>query len=177
MSDWTISTSNLPWMIPTLDKKETKKTKRTEFIEVFIILKSELGPRDDMLTVTVSAARIINILSSNGLRPLLRYSRIGDDEDDGSGFFGYRRRAPRRAGGEQFPKVPSEAGRVLMSSGDFGSNAHYVDELKKRRKALATKLMWRELGVDVNGARKRATQSISQVSTQTKRQEVKLTAL
>lgn len=79
------------------------------------------------------------------------------------GFLGYRRRLNRRVGSDQFPKVPSEAGMELMGSGDFGSNSHYVDDLKKRKKALATKLMWRELGVDTNVSRRRAAQSISQV--------------
>ncbi|EYE96140.1 WD40 repeat domain-containing protein [Aspergillus ruber CBS 135680] len=107
----------------------------------------------------ISAARIVNVMSYHGLRPFFRHSRISDDVDDGSGHFGYASRHPRR---EQFAKVPNEAGRELMGSGDFGSNSHYVDELKKRKKALATRLMWRELGIDVNGPRTRATQSISQ---------------
>lgn len=109
---------------------------------------------------TVSAARIVNVMSYHGLRPFFRHGRISDDVDDGSG---YASRRPRR---EQFPKVPNEAGRELMGSGDFGNNSHYVDELKKRKKALATRLMWRELGIDVNGPRTRPTQSISQVSAQ-----------
>lgn len=53
----------------------------------------------------------------------------------------------------------------LMGSGDFGRNSHYVDDLKKRKKALATKLMWRELGINTNGMRERSSQLISQVST------------
>lgn len=121
--------------------------------------------------VTVSAARLINILTASGLRPLLQYGRAGDfddDDDDDFDFFGsYRRRAPRRAGTDQFPKVPSDEGTELMGSGDFGSNAHYVDELRKRKKALATKLMWRELGIDTLGARRRAANSISQASNET----------
>lgn len=124
-----------------------------------------------MLTVTASAARLINILTSHGLRPLLHYNgwRVGsvgdddhDDEDD-LGLFGYRRRPARRTGTDQFPPVPNEAGIDLMGSGDFGSNSHYVDDLKKRKKALATKLMWRELGTDTLGTQRRTAQSIFQV--------------
>lgn len=50
-----------------------------------------------------------------------------------------------------------------MASGNYGSNAHYVDELKKRKKRLATKLMWRELGVEPMGAQRRAAQAMPQV--------------
>ncbi|GKZ81075.1 hypothetical protein AnigIFM56816_005586 [Aspergillus niger] len=116
----------------------------------------------------VSAARLLNLLASNGLRHILHYNGLHDanvveeDEDDYEfGFFGYRRRA-RRSGGQQFPKVPSEEGEQLMGSGDFGSNPHYVDRLKKRKRALATKIMWRELGVDVSGPQRRDMQSITQ---------------
>ena len=111
---------------------------------------------------------MLNIIASNGLRPFLQEIRDleeedDDDDDDDTGFLGFRRRLTRRAGSDQFPKVPSEAGMKLMGSGDFGSNSHYVDDLKKRKKALATKLMWRELGIDTNGPHRRAAQSISQV--------------
>lgn len=143
----------------TLKEKRTKK--RAQFNEVPIYLTLDIQTGNSILMDTVSAARIVNVMSYHGLRPFFRHSRISDDVDDGSGHFGYASRRPRR---EQFPKVPNEAGRELMGSGDFGSNSHYVDELKKRKKALATRLMWRELGIDVNGPRTRATQSISQVS-------------
>lgn len=111
---------------------------------------------------TASAARIVNVISHHDLQSLMRPSRLSDDDSNESGYFVYGR--PRRPRQDRFPKVPSEAGRELMGSGDFGSNSHFVDELKKRKKALATGLMWRELGIDVNGARRRATLSIFQVS-------------
>lgn len=125
--------------------------------------------QSDLLTVTASAARLINTLTSHSLRPPLHYNgwhadSVGDDDDDDDdfGLFGYRRPA-RRAGTDQFPPVPNEAGMELMGSGDFGSNSHYVDDLKKRKKALATKLMWRELGIDTLGTQRRTAQSIFQV--------------
>ncbi|KAE8150497.1 WD40-repeat-containing domain protein [Aspergillus avenaceus] len=118
----------------------------------------------------VSAARLLNLLASNGLRHILHYNgwqgggaMDGDEEDDDElgALFGLRRRA-RRGDGDPLPTVPSDEGRKLMASGDFGSNSHYLDELKKRRKSLAMRTMWRELGVDVSGNSRRDVQSISQ---------------
>lgn len=104
------------------------------------------------------------------MRHILHYSRAGgqmdedeeDEEEELAGFFGFRRRA-RRGGGDPAPPVPSEEGAKLMASGDFGSNSYYTDELKKRRKSLATRTMWRELGMDLSGPRQEV-QSITQVS-------------
>ena len=48
-----------------------------------------------------------------------------------------------------FPKVPSDVGRMLMISGNFGSNEYYQDTLKKRKRKLARRLMNRELGLDI----------------------------
>lgn len=119
----------------------------------------------------MSAARLLNLLASNGLRHILSYdgwpAGAGDEDDDDDedpyqGFFRYRRQ-PRRANNAQFPKVPSEEGTRLMRTGNFGSDSHYVDELKKRKRTLATRMMWRELGIDVSGGPKREVQSISQV--------------
>ncbi|PLB39231.1 WD40 repeat domain-containing protein [Aspergillus candidus] len=117
----------------------------------------------------VSAARLLNLLASNGLRRILRYNgwRDGaweeedDEEDDLGGFLRYRRR-PANSGRDELPKVPSDEGTKLMGSGDFGSNPYFVDVLKKRKRSLATKLMWRELGVDVDNSQRRPVQSISQ---------------
>jgi WD repeat-containing protein 23 len=51
-----------------------------------------------------------------------------------------------------------------MGEGQFGTDQHYVDRLKKRKMGFATDLMWRELGIDAYGVRRRADQAISQVS-------------
>lgn len=112
-------------------------------------------------------ARLLNIISPAGLRQILHTHGWGaapldDDDDEDYGFFGFRKRREGR-GSDEIPKVPSDAGTELMESGDFGNNPHYVDVLKERKEALATRLMWRELGIDVSGA-KRRPQSISQVS-------------
>lgn len=119
--------------------------------------------------------RLLNLLAANGLRHILHSNawhgnfveeennEEDDYDDDDFGFFRYRRE--RRQAHHDPPKVPSDEGRELMDSGDFGTNAYYVDELKKRKRTLATKIMWRELGVDVSdsGAR-RDPRFISQVS-------------
>ncbi|KAK1144877.1 hypothetical protein N8T08_004890 [Aspergillus melleus] len=106
--------------------------------------------------------------ASNGLRHILHHDGWpagadddDEDEDPFQGLFRYRRQS-RRANNAQLPKVPSDEGTKLMRTGDFGSNTHYVDELKKRKRTLATKMMWRELGIDVSGGPKREVQSISQ---------------
>lgn len=114
-------------------------------------------------------ARLLNALAPTGLRHILRAHGwrsspvgAGGDDDDDFGFFSRQKRSKGR--NAEFPKVPSDAGTELMGSGDFGDNSHYTDELLKRKKSLATKLMWRELGFDAAGVRRRTTRSISQVS-------------
>jgi WD repeat-containing protein 23 len=86
-----------------------------------------------------------------------------DEDDEEFGFLRYSRR-PRRSGAENLPKVPSDEGTELMRSGDFGDDPYYVDMLKKRKKTLAAKIMWRELGVDVSGRQRLGVQSTAQVS-------------
>lgn len=51
-----------------------------------------------------------------------------------------------------------------MRQGNFGTDPYFVDRLKKRKRVFSTGLMYRELGVDSHGARKRAHQSLAQVS-------------
>ncbi|KAJ9302546.1 hypothetical protein DTO217A2_7267 [Paecilomyces variotii] len=124
----------------------------------------------------VTSAQILQVLGANGLRRILQsHGLLGpgiddeDDDDDEYGVqmhygFGFGRRRRRRQGPpeEVYPKVPSEVGRELMMSGHYGNNPDYVDDLKKRKKRLATKLMWRELGIETGRAQRRTTQSIFQ---------------
>jgi WD repeat-containing protein 23 len=79
------------------------------------------------------------------------------------GGYGVRRRRRERPAGDVFPKVPSDVGTELMRSGLYGSDPHYVDKLKQRKKRLATKLMWRELGIGTTGAQKRDARAVFQV--------------
>lgn len=125
----------------------------------------------------VSTARIFDLLTSHGLQHILHSNgwatnpagdEDDDEEEDDPDYFipAFRRRNQRGWPKENasFPKVPSDAGTELMSEGHFGTDQYYIDRLKKRKMGFATNLMWRELGVDSHGVRKRADQSISQVS-------------
>ncbi|KAL2009074.1 hypothetical protein VTN00DRAFT_7268 [Thermoascus crustaceus] len=129
--------------------------------------------RPRMIRGRATSTQILQLLRASGFRQILQ-SRIGgtwadDDDDDDDDDYGlpygglrHRRRQTERPREDIFPKVPSDVGTELMASGNYGSNTHYVDELKKRKKRLATKLMWRELGVEPMGAQRRAAQAMPQ---------------
>lgn len=149
------------------------------------------GPTHSMLVTTprlnkcsmtlpeVSTARIFNLLASSGLQHILQshgwatnITAGGDEEeeyddyDDDIYFMPDARRRNRQRSNKEkapLPKVPSDAGTELMNEGHFGTNQYFVDQLKKRKMAFATHLMWRELGVDSHGVRRRTDQAISQV--------------
>jgi WD repeat-containing protein 23 len=117
----------------------------------------------------VSPAQVLSLLNAGGLRRILQTHGLlgggllaGDDDDDEYGYGGYRFRR-RRTAGHAFPKVPSENGRALMNSGSYGNNLNHVDEQKKRKKTLATKLMWRELGIGTPSNQKRDVRTVFQV--------------
>ncbi|KAI9368802.1 WD40-repeat-containing domain protein [Aspergillus egyptiacus] len=123
----------------------------------------------------VSTAQLLNILASGGLRQIFSYHGFPpgpagtfddhyDDDDDYEeyGIRGLGRRVPRRTGPPQYPKVPSDEGTKLMRSGTFGSEPSYVDERMKRKKSLAGRMMWRELGIDGYGLQRNKVRSISQ---------------
>ncbi|KAJ5692356.1 LEC14B protein [Penicillium macrosclerotiorum] len=118
----------------------------------------------------ISGARLFHFLTLSGLRdtlrangwpPLLEGEEEIDDEDD-SLHTGGRPRGRRHRGSYKWPEVPSSAGTDLMGSGIFGTNQYYVDRIKKRKQAFATKLMWRELGIGPYGVRRRVNQSVFQ---------------
>ena len=87
-----------------------------------------------------------------------------DDEDteDGADRSGARRRRKTEDLEKRFPSVPSEQGRELMRSGTFGSNEYFQDIRRGRKARLASRLMYRELGVDRCQASK-TNEMISQV--------------
>lgn len=89
-----------------------------------------------------------------------------EEESDDEFMPMFRNRLRARQPGEvaELPPVPNLEGKKLMSEGKFGTDQNYVDRLRQRRKGLAKNLMWRELGIDTQGALKRADQSMSQVS-------------
>jgi WD repeat-containing protein 23 len=102
-----------------------------------------------------------------------RQRRIDDDdetdEDDSDAGTGYdpvrptrtsgRRRRPR--GRAAFEKVPSEQGKELMQTGNFGSNPRTENTIK-RKKRLAYNIMRRELGAGSDGRQKNASRLLKQ---------------
>lgn len=122
-----------------------------------------------MLTIIVSAARLLQLLASNPLRDILHFdgwhgdTLFDDDDNDLGELLRHRMRTRRRTMDNKYPKPPSEQGTELMGSGLFGSNPYYVDALRKRKRTIATKLMWRELRVYPDGAWKRERWSMAQV--------------
>ena len=134
-------------------------------------------------------ARVIELLAGHGLQNILQsiggpvalqpqaqdegdeqFESEDDDSDYEERFMSrYRARAYRTRRGRpnrpppELPPVPNPEGKKLMGDGHFGTDQYYIDRLRQRKKDLTTNLMWRELGVDVYGVRKRANQIISQV--------------
>jgi WD repeat-containing protein 23 len=84
------------------------------------------------------------------------------DDDDENGYFLRRRRRRPRPDPDRFPKVPSEAGIQLMSSGGFGAN-DYGHSLLRHKKKVARRIFDRELGINA-GSKRTSQQLISQVS-------------
>ncbi|CAG7918269.1 unnamed protein product [Penicillium olsonii] len=133
-------------------------------------------------------ARVIELLAGHGLQNILQsiggpvalqpqaqdesdeqFESEDDDSDYEERFMSrYRARAYRTRRGRpnrpppELPPVPNPEGKKLMGDGHFGTDQYYIDRLRQRKRDLTTNLMWRELGVDVYGVRKRANQIISQ---------------
>ncbi|CAG7970780.1 unnamed protein product [Penicillium nalgiovense] len=126
----------------------------------------------------VPASRLFELLASSGLQHILQANgwptameeeqeqlENEDDElsdEDFMPIFRNRLRARRSTETLKLPPVPNPEGKKLMREGHFGTDQFYGDRLRQRKKFLATSLMWRELGIDTDGVRKRAGQSISQ---------------
>lgn len=105
------------------------------------VLTSRLVARQDILRLFTQAG---------GLRRFV----INDDDQDEEHARGYGSlRAGRRAKlSNQFPAVPSEAGRALMESGTFGTNEREDGQVRfATRKKLAARIMRRELGLEAPG--------------------------
>ncbi|BDD63393.1 hypothetical protein MAP00_008288 [Monascus purpureus] len=119
-------------------------------------------------TTRVSAARLLQLLASNPLRDILHFdgwhgdTLFDDDDNDLGELLRHRMRTRRRTTDNKYPKPPSEQGTELMGSGLFGSNPCYVNTLRKRKRTIATKLMWRELRIYPDGAWKRERCSMAQ---------------
>lgn len=86
----------------------------------------------------------------------------GDEDDDEEVTNGPVRTRRRRRRSDLYPKVPSEAGRELMDSGEFGLNERDLGQYD-RKKRLATSIMRRELGLEPPGKQRSANRIASQV--------------
>ena len=127
----------------------------------------------------VSRNQILQLLGHAGLRRifashggatfgLANLDEDDDEEEDDSMEGGYgsmvgRRRRKRKASKVEFPKVPSEVGRELMDSGNFGSNEYYQDILRRKKQKPSRRILSRELGLDAIQDR-RGNKLLSQVS-------------
>ncbi|KIW88769.1 uncharacterized protein Z519_10816 [Cladophialophora bantiana CBS 173.52] len=139
---------------------------------------TETRTRDRPAQVTLNDIR--GLLSASApFRQLIlsRYRLVGptgrslfaddDDDDDDDlheyGGFSRRRRAQRqKPKGDRFPKVPSEAGKALMNSGIYGCRDSYLDILRKRRRTVSERLLWRRLGSEARSTMRRQNNLIAQ---------------
>ena len=124
--------------------------------------------------VLVSREHILQLLGPATFRRIFQdHSRSGGGqegdgenaglEDDGD-YVGLTRRRRRRA--RAFPKPacplqPSAEGKKLMETGVFGSNDQRKTSTRQKKPLMATRLMGRELGQEVES--KKANQLITQV--------------
>lgn len=144
-------------------------------------------------SATVTQQQIMQLLSQAGLRGIFtptgggsgprtrsqglrRHVALEDeddeDEDPTEGFtpFGRSRRPKRRSfAGDRYPKVPSEEGKKLMASGNFGTNDRcdhsacgqpFAPSTHHKRRRLARRMFDRELGIEKRG-RARALGSLA----------------
>jgi DDB1- and CUL4-associated factor 11 len=86
---------------------------------------------------------------------------MSDDDDDDSylGYGGRRTRRRRRTFvGDRYPKIPSEEGKKLMDSGNFGTNDHcdhsacglpYSSTHLRKRAKLSRRMLDREIGASI----------------------------
>ncbi|KAL2034181.1 hypothetical protein VTO58DRAFT_104895 [Aureobasidium pullulans] len=130
-------------------------------------------PQAQGRTIALTQQQILQLLGNTGLRGLFanvvgqRGALAADDDDDyeddsylGWHAMGRRARRPKREG-SGYPKVPSEAGKKLMESGNFGTTERPRGTFGRKRK-LAYRNMMRELGLGGFGAQKNANRLISQ---------------
>jgi WD repeat-containing protein 23 len=105
-------------------------------------------------------------------RASARRRRIDEDDeeeeesDPGTGYdpvapgrTSGRRRRPR--GSAAYEKVPSEQGKELMQTGNFGSNPRREDTVR-RKKRIAYDIMRRELGLGSDGRQKNSNRLLKQ---------------
>lgn len=104
--------------------------------------------------------RIFQAADGDDDRRAERLAVEADDDDDEYVPSRNRRRRPRR-GQDAFPKVPSDIGRELMDSGNFGTNERPLNSIERRKK-LAARILRRELGLESPGKDKCANKLAAQ---------------
>lgn len=117
---------------------------------------------------TITRNELLQLISQTGFRRIF-YSPQGargrgeddNDDDDDSYHPGSRNRARARRPHVPFPKIPSEEGRALMSSGTFGTNERLESTILPRKK-LARKILERELGSGSFGRQRNINRLVSQ---------------
>ncbi|KAB5562914.1 WD40 repeat-like protein [Coniochaeta sp. 2T2.1] len=105
-------------------------------------------------TGMMTAGRLLRIFTTGQDASRFIAALGGDDEDALAGWARRRRRTAPDP--DRFPKVPSEKGRELMDSGVFGE-VEVVDPFTrsiKQKKAMARRVLERELGLGDEVARK-----------------------
>lgn len=75
-------------------------------------------------------------------------SRPADEDEEDDYYPSGRRRRRPKASNHPLPPVPSEEGTKLMRSGTFGCTESYQNELRRKNKRLARRLLTRELGAE-----------------------------
>ncbi|KAF1344752.1 WD40-repeat-containing domain protein [Delphinella strobiligena] len=138
---------------------------------------SQEQPRERQ-AITLTQQQILRLLGTAGLRGLFanhtdgvrRRAALDDDEDyeddDDNDFTSYtawggRRSRRSKRTGSGYPKVPSEEGRNLMESGNFGLNERRQGTYDRKKK-LTYRNMMRELGLGSAGRQRGANKIMSQ---------------
>jgi WD repeat-containing protein 23 len=135
-----------------------------------------------LLIFRVAVARqrrqVIRLLATSELGRLFRFAEEDDEfEQDGDGEYGttWRRRRRRPPPDpNRFPKVPSDEGTELMSSGTFGSNEEdtiYKSERGSigKKKKLARRILDRELSTESHAKQRLNQRLMAQVQTELSR--------
>lgn len=74
------------------------------------------------------------------------------DDDDADLIWGRNRRRRQTLDPDRFPKIPSDEGTALMTSGTFGATDRLEQPLlKEKKKTLARRILNRELGISQRG--------------------------
>ncbi|KAF2488840.1 WD40 repeat-like protein [Lophium mytilinum] len=107
----------------------------------------------------------LNRLLARGHSSRIRQFAGIEDEDEDSepdtGYGGVNPRSRRGRGRKAFQKVPSDEGRALMESGNFGSNPRREDTITRKKK-LQYRIMRRELGLGSTGRQSNSNHQMSQ---------------